>query len=383
VGESYVVFGRPSFEEDEIEAVAEVLRGGWAGTGPRTAEFERQFARYIGCRHAVALGSCSASLHLSLVALGIGPGDEVVTTPLTFVATAHAIVHAGARPVFADVDPRTQNLSPEALERALSPRTRAVLPVHLGGRPCEMDAIGEIARRRGLLVLEDAAHGIEAWYHGRKVGTLGDAACFSFYVTKNLTTIEGGMLCTDCDDVAERVRVLGLQGMTADAWARFSDDGYRHYEVSYAGWKANMTDLQAAIGLHQLRKLGPRLERRRRLWERYDEAFADLPCARPEPEAPGTLHARHLYTLQIDPLECGIDRDAFMRALHRRGIGTGVHYRPVHTLAFYRERFGLRPEDAPVAARIGERTVSLPLQPSLADAEQERVVAAVREALQP
>jgi dTDP-4-amino-4,6-dideoxygalactose transaminase len=383
MGESYIVFGRPSFEEDEIQAVAEVLRSGWAGTGPRVAEFERQFARAIGCRHAVALSSCSAGLHLGLLVLGIRPGDEVITSPLTFAATAHAIVHAGATPIFADVDPETMNISPAEIEKRLSPRTRAVLPVHLAGRPCEMDAIRAVADRAGVAVLDDAAHAIGASYRGRKVGTLADVSCFSFYVNKNLTTIEGGMLCTERDELAAHVRSLALQGMTADAWARFSDDGYRHYEVPFAGFKYNMTDLQAAIGLAQLRKLPLRHERRREIWKRYDAAFADLPCRLPAPEAEGTLHARHLYTLRIDEPMSGIGRDAFMKALHVRGIGTGVHYRAVHTLAYYRNAYGLAPEDAPVAWRIGEETVSLPLQAVLSDDEVERVVAAVRDVLPP
>ena len=383
MGENYVVFGRPSFEDDEIQAVSDVLRSGWAGTGPRTAEFEGQFAHYIGCKHAVALSSCSAALHLGLLALGVGPEDEVITSPLTFAATAHAIVHVGARPVFADVEPDSMNISPAEIARRVGPRTRALLPVHLAGRPCDMDAIRAIAERHGLAVLDDAAHAIEAWQRGRKVGTLADATCFSFYVNKNLTTVEGGMLCTDRDDIAQRVRSLGLHGMTADAWARFSDDGYRHYDVLGAGFKYNMTDLHAAIGLSQLRKLAARHERRERIWRRYDAAFADLPCMLPAPDEPDTVHARHLYTLRIDELESGIGRDAFMQALHRRGIGTGVHYRAVHTLAYYRNRYGLRPEDAPIARRIGEETVSLPLQASLTDGEVERVIAAVRDVLHP
>jgi dTDP-4-amino-4,6-dideoxygalactose transaminase len=382
MGESYIVFGRPVIEEDEIQAVCEVLRAGWPGTGPRVAEFERQFARYIGCKHALALNSCSAALHLGLLTLGIGPGDEVVVSPLTFASTAHAIVHAGAHPVFADVDPETQNLSPAELERRITARTRAVVPVHLAGRPCDMAAIRSIAERAGIVVLDDAAHALEAWYRGHKVGRLADATAFSFYVNKNLTTVEGGMLTTDRDDVAERVRSLRLQGMTADAWARFSDLGYRHYDVSHAGFKYNMTDLNAAIGLAQLRKLAARHRRRQEIWARYDAAFADLPCKRPLAEEPDTVHARHLYTLLIDEHACGIERDAFIGALHRRGIGTGVHYRAVHTLRYYQETFGLEPDAFPIARRIGERTVSLPLQPSLTDDEVERVVAAVRDVLQ-
>jgi dTDP-4-amino-4,6-dideoxygalactose transaminase len=363
----YIVFGRPCID--------------WIGTGPRVAEFERQFAEYLGCRHAVALGSCSAALHLALGGLGLAPGSEIITTPLAFVATAHAIIHAGARPVFADVDPASMNLSPDEIRRRITPRTRAILPVHLAGRPCEMDLILEIAREHDLFVIEDAAHAVEAWYHRRRVGALGDVGCFSFYVTKNMTTVEGGMLCSDHHEVAGRARTLALQGMTADAWARSADDGYRHYDVVAPGYKYNMTDVQAAIGLCQLRKQKQWHERRCRLWAFYDREFADLPCSRPAPEAPETVHARHLYTLQIDPERCGIDRDRFMAELHRRRIGTGVHSRAIHPLTYYREALGLRPEEAPNAHRIGETTVSLPFGVSLTDGDAARVVAAVREVL--
>ena len=381
MNEDYIVFGRPCIEEDEVEAVVEVLRSGWIGTGPRVAEFERQFAEYLGCPHTVALGSGSAALHLALVALGLPPGSDVITTPLSFVATAHAIIHAGAQPVFADVDPVSMNLSPDEILRQITPRTRAILPVHLAGRPCEMDPILEIARAHDLFVIEDAAHAVGACYDRRRVGALGDVGCFSFYATKNMTTVEGGMLCSNHHEVAERARTLALQGMTADAWARFADDGYRHYDVVGPGYKYNMTDVQAAIGLCQLPKQTQWHQRRRQLWEFYDREFADLPCSRPAPEAPETVHARHLYTLQIDPGRCGIDRDQFIAALHRRRIGTGVHYRAIHTLTYYRKALGLRPEDAPNAHRIGETTVSLPFGVSLTDGDAARVVAAVREVL--
>lgn len=378
---SYIVFGRPPLGEEEVAAVAAVMRSGWVGSGPRVQEFEERFAEYVGTRYAVALSSGTAALHLALLALELRPGDEVITTPLTFVATANAILHARAVPVFADVDPETMNLDPEAVERRITPRTRALLPVHLAGRPCDMDALREIAGRHGLHVVEDAAHAIEALHRGRHAGALGDAGCFSFYVTKNMTTVEGGMLCTDRAELADRARVHALHGLSADAWARFGDSGYRHYEAVLPGFKYNMTDLEAVIGLVQLPKLEAWLERRRQLWARYDEAFADLPCRRPPGEAPGTRHARHLYTLRIREAEAGLSRDAFVAALHRRGVGTGVHYRSMATHRYFRERLGLRPEDAPVAYAIGEETVSLPLSPALTDEQVERVVEAVRAVL--
>jgi dTDP-4-amino-4,6-dideoxygalactose transaminase len=377
----YIVFGKPNFTEDEIEAVAATLRSGWAGTGARVQEFQRAFAEYVGTRHAVAVGSCTAALHLALVASGLGEGDEVITTPLTFAATANAIVHSGAKPVFADVRKGSMNIDPAEVEERISPRTRAILPVHLAGRPCEMDALRQIAHRYGLMLIEDAAHAVESRYRGGKIGALGDASCFSFYVTKNMTTIEGGMLCTNQDHIASKARILSLHGMSADAWARFSDAGYKHYDVIFTGFKYNMTDVQAVIGIRQLAKLDSWLKRRRDIWNRYDQAFADLPCTRPAPEEPETVHARHLYTLLIDEATAGITRDQFLQSLHREGVGCGVHYRSLHIQPYYRKCFGYKPGDYPNAHYIGEHTASIPLSPHLTDQQVERVIAVVRSTL--
>ena len=377
----YIVFGKPSFSDEEIEAVAATMRSGWAGTGPRVQEFQRAFADYIGTRHAVAVNSCTAALHLALVAAGLGEGDEVITTPLTFAATANAIVHSGATPVFADIRRDSMNIDPEQVEERISSRTRAILPVHLAGRPCEMDALRQVANRYGLMLIEDAAHAVESRYHGGKIGALGDASCFSFYVTKNMTTIEGGMLCTDQDHIANKARVLSLHGMTADAWSRFSDEGYKHYDVIFTGYKYNMTDIQAAIGIRQLAKVEGWLTRRREVWARYDKAFADLPCTRPAPEEPETLHARHLYTLMIDQATAGITRDQFLQTLHRNGVGSGVHYRSLHVHPYYRKRFGFKPDDFPNALYVGEHTASLPLSPHLTDQQVDRIIGVVRSTL--
>jgi len=380
-GRDYIVFGKPSFAEEEIDAVAATLRGGWAGTGAQVQEFQRAFAAYVGTRHAVAVGSCTAALHLALIAAGLGEGDEVITTPLTFAATANAIVHSGATPVFADIRRDSMNIDPEQVERRISPRTRAILPVHLAGRPCEMDALGTIAQRHGLMLIEDAAHAIEARYRGGKIGALGDVGCFSFYVTKNMTTIEGGMLCTDQDPIANKARILSLHGMSADAWTRFSDEGYKHYDVIFTGFKYNMTDVQAAIGIRQLAKIEGWLGRRREVWARYDREFADLPCVRPASEEPETIHARHLYTLLIDEAGSGITRDQFLQTLHRGGVGCGVHYRALHAHPYYRQRFGFKPDDFPNAFYVGERTVSLPLSPHLTDEQVDRIIGLVRSTL--
>jgi dTDP-4-amino-4,6-dideoxygalactose transaminase len=375
--EEFLVFGRPAIEEPEIAEVVATLRSGWIGTGPRVARFEDMFREYIGARHAVAVNSCTAALHLSMVAAGVGPGDEVITTPLTFCATANAVVHTGATPVFADVDPVTGNIDPTAIERAITPRTRALLPVHYAGRPCPMDRIEGIARRHGLVLVEDAAHAIEASVGGRKIGTIGDLTCFSFYVTKNVITAEGGMVTTQDPDLAARIKVSALHGMSADAWKRFSDRGYRHYEVTMPGFKYNMTDIQAALGLHQLPRVGAGAARRRAIWERYDEAFAGLPLVRPAPVEAGAVHARHLYTILVED-RLGKSRDRVLDELIAMRIGTGVHYTALHLHRYYRERWGYKRGDFPAAEHIGDRTLSLPLSAGLTDADVGDVIAAVR-----
>jgi dTDP-4-amino-4,6-dideoxygalactose transaminase len=382
MADGYIVFGSPHIGSQEIEAVAATMRSCWIGTGPKVKELEAAFASYIGAAYAVALNSCTACLHLSLLLLGLKPGDEVITTPMTFAATANAINHAGAVPVFADCDRTTMNIDVKRVEAAVTSRTRAILPVHFAGRPCDMDALAQLAAKHHLTVIEDAAHCIEGRYHGRKIGTISPMTCFSFYVTKNMTTAEGGMLCTNDGQLADQIRVYGLHGLSADAWARFGDRGYRHYEVIYPGFKYNLTDIAATIGLCQLPQLSHWMVRREEIWARYDEAFAGLACWTPARQEPDTYHARHLYTLMLDIDSLGITRDQVMAALHRRGIGSGVHYRSVHLHKYYKDRFGYKPEDFPNAAWISDRTVSLPLSAKLSDADVDRIVKAVREILQ-
>ncbi len=381
VREEFLVFGAPALDEAEIQEVVATLRSGWIGTGPRVARFEQDFRSYVGSRHALALNSCTAALHLSMVAAGVGTGDEVITTPLTFAATANAIVHTGATPVFVDVDPRTQNIDPSRIEEKVGPRTRALLPVHFAGRPCDMDPILALARCRGLFVIEDAAHATEALYHGRHAGALGHAGCFSFYVTKNLVTGEGGMVTTDRDDWAETIQCYGLHGLSRGAWKRYGDEGFVHYQVLHPGFKYNMTDVQAALGIHQLARLEAYARRRKQVWDRYDAAFADLPAERPAPEEPDTRHARHLYTLLLDLDRLDAGRDAIVEELKRERIGTGIHFVSLHLHPYYRDRFGFAPEDFPAARRISQRTVSLPLSARLTDRDVEDVVAAVRKVL--
>ena len=376
----FLIFGAPAIGEAEIAEVEACLRSGWLGTGPRTQRFEADFAAYKGLAASQAAGvnSCTAALHVSMVAAGLEPGSEVITTPLTFCATVNAILHAGLTPVLADVDPDTQNIDPAAIEAAITPRTRAIIPVHFAGRPCEMEAITAIARKHDLVLIEDCAHAIETEYHGQKAGTFGEFGCFSFYATKNVVTGEGGMILARDEAAMARARVLALHGMSKDAWHRFGDQGYKHYQVVECGFKYNMMDLQAAIGLHQLARVEESWRRREAIWGFYERELAELPLARPAAPAADTRHAYHLYTVMVDEAACGISRDAFLDAMNGRGIGTGVHYLSIAEHPYYQQRFGWRPEQWPHAMRIGRQTVSLPISPKLTDGDVGRVVAAAR-----
>lgn len=377
----FIVFGAPLIERAEIDEVVAVLESGWLGTGPRVAKFEADFAAYkrTDPTHVAAVNSCTAALHISMIAAGLDPGAEVITTPLTFCATVNAIIHAGLTPVLADVDPVSQCIDPAAIEAAITPRTQALLPVHFAGRPCDMDAIMAIAKKHHLVVIEDCAHAIEAEYRGRKIGTFGDFACFSFYVTKNLVTGEGGMILAGSEAHIARAKVLALHGMTKDAWHRFSDSGFKHYQVVECGFKYNMMDIQAAIGIHQLARVDANWLRRQALWELYQAAFADLPVTRPTPPEPNTRHAYHLYTLLIDQETSGISRDAFLQEMTKRRIGIGVHYVSIPEHPFYQHRYGWQSADYPQAMRTGRQTVTLPLSPKLTQQEFSRIIYAVQD----
>jgi len=381
VRNTFLVFGNPSIEQPEIDEVVDSLRSGWVGTGPKVGQFEGMFRDYIGSKHAVAVSSCTAALHLSMIVAGLGPGDEVITTPMTFPATVNAIVHVGARPVFVDVDRHTMNIDPDAIPRALTPRTKAVVPVHFAGRPCQMEQMMALAAENGLLLIEDAAHCLEGAYRGRKIGTFGDATCFSFYVTKNITTIEGGMVTTDDEEWANLIKVFALHGLSKDAWGRYSGAGFEHYQVVVPGFKYNMTDVEAAVGIHQLERIDSCLRRRERLWAYYDEAFLGLPAFLPVPPEPGTVHARHLYTLLVDLDNITATRDDVLNALHAENIGCGVHYVGIHLHAYYRKTFNLSPEDFPNATFISDRTISIPLSPKLSEKDADDVVSGVHKVL--
>jgi dTDP-4-amino-4,6-dideoxygalactose transaminase len=375
--DTFLVFGSPKIEQPEIEEVIACMESGWLGTGPRVARFEEDFKVYKDARHAVAVNSCTAALHLSLLATGLRSGDEVITTPLTFCATVNAILHAGAIPVLADVDSRTMNIDPSRVESAITSKTRAVLPVHFAGRPCEMDPLCDLVKRHGLKLIEDCAHAIESEYRGRKTGTFGDFGCFSFYVTKNIVTGEGGMVLTRDEEDSIRLKVLALHGMSKDAWKRFGDEGYKHYRVIECGFKYNMMDLQAAIGIHQLQRIERYWQRRREIWQRYNEAFAGLPIELPADPDPETRHSYHLYTILVDEGRSGIGRDAFLNAMTSRNIGVGVHYLSIPEHPYYRNSFGWKPEDYPNAMRIGRQTASLPISAKLSDRDIENVIDSV------
>ena len=379
--ERFLVFGRPTIEAAEIAEVVDSLKNCWLGTGPKVARFEKEFAAYKGAPHAVAMHSCTAALHLSIVAAGLKPGDEVITTPMTFCASVNAILHAGATPVLADIDRRTFNLDPNAVEAAITPRTRAILPVHFAGRPCDMDALCDLAARKNLAMIEDCAHAIETEYKGKKAGLFGDFGCFSFYATKNITTGEGGMVLTRDEAKAAKLKMLALHGMSKDAWKRFSDEGYKHYQVVDLGFKYNMMDLQAAIGLHQLPRIEGWHARRAQIWAAYDRAFAGLPVECPAPPEKDTRHALHLYTLLIDEKRARITRDEFLSGMTAQGIGVGVHYLSIPEHPFYQREFGWKPAQFPRAAEVGQRTVSLPLSAGLSDEDVADVITAVKAVL--
>ncbi len=376
--DNFLVFGSPRIEQAEIDEVVASMETGWLGTGPKVAQFEKDFSGYLGEGHAAACNSCTAALHLSLVALGLKPDDEVITTPLTFCASINAIIHAGCTPVLADIDPVTMNIDPVSIHEKITDKTKAILPVHFAGRPCDMVAIMALADEFGLKVVEDCAHAIETRYQGQHAGTFGDFGCFSFYVTKNICTGEGGMVMARTKEDIKHIKILGLHGMSADAWKRFSDDGYKHYQVVEAGFKYNMMDLQAAIGIHQLKRIEEYFVRRTEIWDMYQDAFKDLPIGLPAPEEENTRHARHLYTIMVDPEVCGVERDDFLMRMTKEGIGVGVHYLSIPEQPYYRERFGWTLEDTPNAVTVGRQTVSLPLSAKLTDDDVADVIKAVR-----
>jgi dTDP-4-amino-4,6-dideoxygalactose transaminase len=385
--ETYLPFARPDIGSAEIDAVRRVLESGWITTGPEAARFEAEFRTYVGASHAVAVNSCTAALHLGLEAMGVGEGDEVITSPYTFASTGEVIRYLRGDPVFVDVEADTLNLDPALVAAAVSPRTKAILPVHVAGQPADLDAIYRIAGDHRLAVLEDCAHALPAWYRGRLVGADLDrtaypgvtahASCFSFYATKALTTGEGGMLCTGSESIASRTRIMALHGMSLDAWKRYSEAGSWYYEVVAPGFKYNMSDVAAAMGVVQLQRLEAMWERRRELSAVYTESLSGCAELDVPTEVPGTVHAWHLFALRLNLERLSIDRAGFVEALKVRRIGTSVHFIPLHLHPYYRDLHGHAPDDFPVAYRQYMREISLPIYSRMTVDDARRVAAAV------
>lgn len=378
VRRQFLPFALPLLGKEEEDEVIDTLRSGWITTGPKTNRFEQMCAEYVGCKHAVALNSCTGALHLSVAALDIGPGDEVITTPLSWPATANVIIHQGAKPVFVDVEPDTLNIDATKIEAVITERTKAIIPVHMAGQPCDMEAIGAIAKKHNLSVIEDAAHAIGAEYHGRRIGSISQATAFSFYPIKNMTTIEGGVLATDDDELAERARVLSLHGISKDAWKRYSSEGSLHWQLQEPGFKYNMTDVQASLGLHQLGRLDGFIAKREEYAAMYDSAFADLPAIQPLARRPGMRHAHHLYVVLLDLDRLTISRDEFMLALKAENIGVGVHFISMHLQPYYQQALKMQASDLPVAASVSRQLLSLPLYPKMSKSDLADVICAVR-----
>lgn len=378
--DTFLPYSPPLICEEEIAEVVDTLRSDWITTGPKTKAFEQQFGAYVGAPDATSLmlNSCTAGLHVALVALGIGPGDEVIVPTLTFAATANVVEHVGAKPVLVDVLPDTLCIDPAAARRALTPATRAIIPVHYAGHPAELDELFELAEEHGLALIEDAAHAVPTYYKGVMVGSRENFASFSFYATKNLTTAEGGALTGD-PDLLENARVIALHGMSKDAWKRFDKAGSWRYDIVMPGFKYNMTDLQAALGKHQLNRLGGFHARRREVAKVYTRIFAEVAALEVPTEREYARSSWHLYVLRLRPEQLRIGRDRFIEELKARNIGTSVHYTPLHMMSFYAGKYGYRPEDFPVAKDAFERMMSLPLHPRLSDGDVRDVTEAVLE----
>jgi len=373
----YLPFALPDIDETELREVKEVLESAWITTGPKTKQFESAFANAVNVKHAIAVNSCTAALHLALEAIGLQRGDEVLTTPYTFAASAEVIRYFDAKPILVDVDSRCLNMNPELIERAITPRTKAILPVHIAGLPANLDAIHSIALKNGLPVIEDAAHAFPTKYKGKMIGSLSQATCFSFYATKTITTGEGGMICTNDEALAARCRIMALHGISKDAWKRYTAEGMWYYEIVAPGFKYNMTDVAAAMGIVQLRKAQKMLARRQEIARRYNEAFSSIPQLQVPHDNPEMQHAWHLYMLRLNLEQLRIDRAQFLIELKNRNIGSSVHFIPLHIHPYYRETYGYKPEDFPVAYREYRREISLPIYSKMSDQDISDVIAAV------
>lgn len=378
IREDYLVFGCPLIAEEEINEVNDSMRSCWLSTGPKVTKFENLIKNYVNTKYVKAVNSCTAAMHLSLIVAKVGVGDEVITPALTFSATANVISHVGATPVFVDVEKETGNIDVAQIEKKISKKTKAIMPVHMHGRPCKMEEIMKIAKKHDLIVIEDAAHALGASYKNKKIGSIGDFTCFSFYATKNLSTGEGGMVSTKKKKWADLIEMYALHGMSKGAWKRYSDKGYSHYLIKVPGYKYNMMDLQAAIGIHQFNKFEKMQKRREEIWKQYNKAFSDLPLILPAKIEKDIDHAYHLYTILIKPEKLKINRDFFLKALHMENIGVGVHFISLHLHPYYKNMYKFKKNDFPNAAFISDRTISLPFSAKLTDKDVEDVINAVK-----
>lgn len=378
---SFLVFGRPKITNAEIREVTNTLKSSWIGTGPKTALFEQKIASYTKSKYGIALNSCTAGLHLSLLACGVKPGDEVITTPMTFAATVNVIEHVGAKPIFADVDRISMNIDPNNIEKQISSKTKAIIPVHLAGRPCNMDFIHQIAKKHKLRVIEDAAHALGSTYKGKPIGSLSDATVFSFYVTKNLTTSEGGMVTTNNNDIADFIRIYSLHGLNKGAWKRYSESGFINYLVEAPGYKYNMTDIQASIGLAQFKQFNNNQNRRKQIWNIYMEQLKDLPLYLPSEIETNTTHAYHLFTILLDLDSLQVNRDYIQSALSAENIGIGTHFIAVHLHPYYQKKYGFSYGSFPNAEWISDRTISIPLSADMNSKDVTDTITALRKVL--
>ena len=377
VRDSYLPPFKHSIGEDEINEVVDTLKSDWITTGPKTFKFEDLFSKKVNSKYAIAVNSCTAAMHLAIIALGIKNGDEVITTPYTFAATAEVITNANAKPVFVDVEKDTYNIDPNKIEEKITDKTKAIIVVHYAGHACEMDKIMDIARKFDLYVIEDAAHAIGSKYKDKMIGSVADITCFSFYATKNITTAEGGMITTNDGDLADKMRMLSLHGISKDAWKRYSSEGSWYYEILYSGYKYNMSDLQASIGIHQLKKLDQMQDRREEIVDKYNKSFNKLPQIITPTVKSYTKHAWHLYPIQINEELLTINRNKFIEALKAENIGTSVHFIPLHLHPYYKEKFDFKSSDFPNAFSLYNNEISLPIYPKMEDKDVEDVIFAV------
>ena len=371
-------FYRPSFGRKEELEIIDTLRSGWVGRGPKTEAFEEDFKRYVQSRYALGVNSCTAGLDLSLMAIGIGKGDEVITTPMTFPATANVIVHQGARPVFVDIKEDTFNIDPDKIEEKISSRTKAIIPVHFAGHPSEMEKLLYLAKRYNLFIIEDAAHALGSEYQGKKIGSIGDLTCFSFYATKNITTGEGGMVTTNNKEFANKMRLLSLHGLTKDAWERKKNEGFTSWDAVLPGFKYNMYDLQASLGLVQLRKIEKFREIRKRYTQMYNELFLQVPEVITPVKREGVRHAYHLYVVMIKIKDLTVSRKEIIEALWKEKIEVGLHFRALHLHPFYRKVYSFKRGDFPIAEYVSDRVISLPLYPKMTEKDVEKVALFVK-----